>query len=287
VTDSAIAPLLALNIEIDVQTVLEGAGRIVLVLILALIAVRLIQRLVSPLLRVAIREQMTGEPEVDVTKRIDTLSSVIYHTTAILISIIAIVMILPEFGLNAGPLIAGIGLVGLAIGFGAQNLVRDVINGLELLIENQYGRGDFVKLGAVSGIVEDVNLRRTVLRDFDGVVHFVSHGQIDIASNYTRGYSRLRLSIAVPYGSDLDRVTEIIDSVGRDVAGDPVFATLLRQAPRAAGIERIGETTVEVGLTALTEPGEQWAVAGELRRRLKTAFDAADIQIRDGTPAVP
>jgi small conductance mechanosensitive channel len=279
--------LLALDINTD--AVLETAGRIALVVVLAFVAMRLLQRLITPVLRVAIREQMEGDPEIEVSKRIETLSDVIYRTLAVVITLVALVTILPEFGVNAGPLIAGLGLVGLAVGFGAQNAVRDLINGIEILIENQYGKGDFIRLrtttgGSISGNVEDINLRRTVLRDFDGAAHFISHGSVEVASNLTHGFSRVYFTVAVPYDSDLDRVFAIIDDVGRELVADPEFAGRMRQAPQAGGIDKLGEASIEVRVTGATEPGEQWVVATELRRRLRHAFDEAGIRIRDLQP---
>jgi small conductance mechanosensitive channel len=172
------------------------------------------------------------------------------------------------------------------VGFGAQNLVRDIINGVEVLVENQYGRGDFVRIrsvtgGSYGGVVEDMNLRRTVLRDVDGSLHFVSHGQVEVASNLTRGYSRLTLNVAVAYSADLDKVFAIIERVGGELAADPLFAARIREAPRALAIDKMGEATVEVRVDAVTEPGEQLAVSGELRRRLKQAFDAEGVKLRD------
>jgi small conductance mechanosensitive channel len=278
--------LLAIDLDADgfVKDLLQSGGRIVLVVLLALIAVRLIQRLVTPLIRVAIREQMAGEPDLEVTRRIETLSDVIYRTIVVVIATVAVVTILPEFGINAGPLIAGLGLVGLAVGFGAQHLVRDVITGIEILMENQFGRGDFVRMrsttgGSYSGVVEDINLRRTVLRDTDGSVHFISHGQIEAATNLTRGQSGLAFNVVVAYSEDLDRVFEVIDRVGQEVARDPEYGPRIRQVPRAAGVERLAGASVEVKVEGITEPGEQWRVAAELRRRLKAAFDAAGIRV--------
>ncbi len=244
------------------------------------------QRLVTPLVRVAVREQMAGEPEPEVRKRVETLSDVIYRTTFTVIGIMAVVTVLPEFGVNAGPLIAGLGLIGLAVGFGAQNLVKDIINGLEILIENQYAHGDYVHVrtttgGNVSGVVEDINLRRSVLRDEDGRVHFISHGSLEVVSNDTRGYSRVGFNVVVAYNEDIDKVSEVIDRVGLELAADPQFAARIREAPRSAGIDRIAEGSVAVRVTAVTEPGEQGAVGRELRRRLKQAFDAAGIRVRD------
>ena len=240
----------------------------------------MIRRLVSPVIRVAVREQMAGQSELEVGKRIETLSDVVNRTTTVVIFVVAVVTVLPLFGIAAGPLIAGLGLVGLAVGFGAQNLVRDVINGLEILIENQYARGDYVRLGSVSGVVEDINLRRTVLRDFDGNVHFVSHGHIDVASNFTRGASRVNFNVFVSYGVDLERVFAVIDRAGAELAADAEYAPLIRKAARAAGVDAFGEASLQVRVEGVTEPGEQWRVAGELRRRLKLAFDAEGISLR-------
>jgi small conductance mechanosensitive channel len=170
------------------------------------------------------------------------------------------------------------------VGFGAQNLVKDVINGVAILIENQYGRGDFVRLAGVSGIVEDINLRRTVLRDFDGAVHFVSHSLVNVTSNYTRGYSLVTLGLTVASSEDLDRVFELVDQVGQELAADPAYSTRIRQPPKATRIERLGDASLEVRVEAITEPGEQWSVAGALRRRLKRALDAAGIRASDATP---
>jgi moderate conductance mechanosensitive channel len=277
--------LLAFDRERALDHLVEGGGRFLVLLVLALIGLWLVQRLITPVIRVAIREQMTGEPEPEVAKRIETLSDVVYRTFVVVVCLLVVVMMLPEFGINAGPLIAGLGLVGLAVGFGAQHLVRDVINGLEILIENHYGRGDFVRLGTVSGVVEDINLRRTVLRDFDGTVHFVSHGLVEVASNYSRGFSRMNLNVVLPYAARLERVYQIIDEVGRGMMQDPQFGVLLREAPRGAGIDRFGEVSMDLRVEAVTEPGEQWLVARELRRRLKVAFDVEGIVLQ--TPAAP
>ena len=124
--------------------------------------VTLLRRLIDPVLRISIREQMSGEPELEVRKRIETLSHVVYRTAVAVVAALVVVMVLPQFGVDVAPLIAGLGLVGLAVGFGAQNLVKDVINGMFILVENQYGRGDVVEIAGISGLVEDINLRRTI-----------------------------------------------------------------------------------------------------------------------------
>jgi small conductance mechanosensitive channel len=279
---------LALDIDTDaaLEQVLESGGRLLLIAAIAFVANWLIRRLVTPVVRVAVREQMAAEPEIEVTKRVQTLTAVVNRTAATLIIIVAVVTVLPEFGINAGPLIAGLGIVGLAVGFGAQNLVKDVINGVEILTENQYAQGDYVGIrsatgGNITGIVEDVNLRRTVLRDFEGNVHFVAHGSIDVASNYTKGFSRVVLNLSVANSADLRRVYELIGKVGEDMKTDETYGLMLREAPRPAGIDRLGDASSEVRVEAVTEPGEQWRVASELRRRLKLTLDEAGIKNRD------
>ena len=239
----------------------------------------LLQRLINPVLRVAIKEQMAHEPEVEVKKRIDTLSHVIYRTTVAVVSVLVVITLLPEFGVNAAPLIAGLGLVGLAVGFGAQNLVRDVINGIFILVENQYGKGDVVEAANITGLVEDLNLRRTVMRDLDGTVHFIPHSQITTVSNLTKGFSRVNLNVAVAYESDLDHVIKVIDRVGVELSEDPAFAHLIKDAPHVLRVDNLGESSIEVKIIGETAPIEQWAVMGELRLRLKRAFDEEGIVI--------
>jgi len=256
---------------------IDTALRVLLVLVLALAGVWLLQRIINPVIRVGIREQMAGEPEIEVAKRIETLSHVIYRTALIVVLIIVVVTLLPEFGVNPAPMIAGLGLVGLAVGFGAQNLVKDVINGVFILAENQYGKNDVVTVAGVTGLVEDISLRRTVLRDLDGTVHFIPHSQVGVASNWTKGFSRVNLNVAVAYESDLDRVIEVIDRVGKEMAEDAAFAGKIKDPPHVLRVDSFGESGIELKVVGDTAPIEQWAVMGELRLRLKKAFDAEGI----------
>jgi small-conductance mechanosensitive channel len=252
---------------------------VLLVLVVALVGVWLLQRILNPVIRVAIREQMASQPQVEVTKRIETLSLVIYRTALVAVLLIVIVTILPEFGVNVAPMIAGLGLAGLAVGFGAQNLVRDVINGSFILIENQYGRNDVVTIGGVTGLVEDINLRRTVLRDLDGTVHFVPHSQVAVASNWTKGFSRVNLNVSVAYESDLERVIEVINRVGQEMAEDPAYTGKIMNPPHVLRVDGFGASGIDIKIIGDTAPIEQWQVMGDLRLRLKKAFDAEGIVI--------
>jgi small conductance mechanosensitive channel len=253
--------------------------RVLLVLVVALLGVWLLERIINPVIRVAIREQMPREPEIEVTKRIETLSHVIYRTALVVVLIIVVMTLLPEFGINPAPMIAGLGLAGLAVGFGAQNLVKDLINGMFILVENQYGRNDVVTIAGVTGLVEDINLRRTTLRDLDGTVHFVPHSQVEVASNWTKGFSRVNLNVTVSYDSNLDHVIEVVNRVGKELAEDPAFMTLIKEPPHVLRVDGFRETGIDIKVVGETVPIEQWTVMGELRLRLKKAFDAEGIVI--------
>jgi small-conductance mechanosensitive channel len=286
VIDLLIGPALlrsSLAIEIDGEKVLEDVlrhgGRILLVVAIAAAVLFLLQRLISPVMGVAVREQMAGEPQVEIDKRVQTLSHVVYRTLFAVVVVVAVLASLPEFGVSIAPFLAGVGLVGLAVGFGAQNLVRDVINGLFILVENQYAKGDVVNIAGMGGLVEDINLRRTVLRDLDGTVHFVPHGEIKTASNLTKGFSRVNLNVGVAYDSDIDHVFRVIDRVGEELAADPEWAPMVKAPPRALRVDAFADSAIEVKVVGETEPIQQWAVTGELRRRLKRAFDAEGIVI--------
>jgi len=267
------------------HNVLSAAGHILIVLVLCLIALSVTNRLLTPILRVAVREQMSGQPEIEVKKRVDTLTNVTYRTIVLLVFVLALITILPDFGVNAAALIAGLGLVGLAVGFGSQNLVRDVINGMFILVENQYAVGDVVRIANLSGQVEDMNLRRTVLRDSDGAAHFIPHSQVTTATNLTKGFSRVNLSVNVPYDTDIDKVFQVINAVGKAMAQEEAFRDKIVVAPRALRVEQSTGGTVEISVRGDTAPMEQWAVAGELRRRLIRAFDKEGIHAGTTSPS--
>ncbi len=167
----------------------------------------------------AVQRSRGDQTEEEVKKRAETLSGVLVASLQAVIIAVIFFMMLSDIGLNIAPMIAGVGVVGIAIGFGAQSLVKDIIAGLFILLENQYRRGDVVKIADASGLVEDINLRRTILRDMDGVVHSVPNGEIRVASNLTKGWSRVNLNIGVGYGTDLEKAIAVINRVGRGTGG--------------------------------------------------------------------
>jgi small conductance mechanosensitive channel len=175
--------------------------RIIIIVAIGLAVYLMFQYLIPRFVRRTVSTRMKDKPGAEIQKRTRTLSRVLRKTVGILVGIMIVFTILDEIGINIGPALAGLGVVGIAVGFGAQSLVKDVINGLFILMENQFGIGDVVKVGDIKGLVEEVNLRRTILRDIDGAVHYIPNGEIVIASNYTREYSRVNLNITVSYES--------------------------------------------------------------------------------------
>lgn len=215
----------------------------------------------------------------ELAKRAQTLSGFINTAIGAVITIVAIFMILSELGINIAPLLAGAGVAGIAIGFGAQSLIKDFLNGVFIVLEDQYDVGDVVRIAGIAGLVEDINLRRTVLRDLDGIVHSVPNGEITTASNYTRDWSRVNLNIPVAYGEDLDHVTEVLNRVGKELAEDDTFGPMIIGAPRVLRVDNFGDSGIEMKVLAETKPLKQWDVMGELRKRTKKAFDEEGIEI--------
>ena len=253
--------------------------RIIIVIVAIYVGLRIFERMIGPVIRTAVSAQLEGQPQGEVDKRADTLSHVIYRTVWFVAMLVGLLTILPELGINISALLAGAGLIGLAVGFGAQSLVKDVISGLFILVENQYSKGDVVNIAGIGGLVDDVNLRRTLLRDLDGAVHTVPNGEIGVASNLTRSWSRVNLIVAVSYGDDLDHVFEVINRVGKELAEDPEWSKDIIEAPKALGVENFGDSGIDIRILGDTQPIRQWDVMRQLRLRLKKAFDAEGIEI--------
>ncbi len=263
---------------------LDHGWRIALIVVLALVALWLARRAIPRAIKLAVSADRFTDVSDSVAleeqaKRAETLSKVLVHFVDVIVVFVAVLLVLGELGIPLGPLVASAGIVGIALGFGAQSIVRDTLAGLFILIENQYRTGDVVTVAGISGTVEEVTLRRTVLRDLDGVVHSISNGEIMISSNMTRGWSRVNLNVSVAYDQDLDRARAILDHVGEELAADPEWSGLIIEAPRVLRVDAFEESGIALKILAKTKPVKQWEVAGELRRRIKAAFDAEGIEI--------
>jgi len=221
----------------------------------------------------------TGPYSPRVAARAHTLGAVLRSVTRFVVWTIAAVTILGELGVNLGPLIASAGIAGLAIGFGAQTLVRDFLAGIFILIEDQYGVGDIVDVGEASGTVEAVTLRTTRLRDVNGTVWYVPNGEIVRVGNMSQEWARGVLDVLVSYGADLDLAKATIKDVADDLWRDPDFAARVLEHPELWGVEDLGPTGVTIRLVVKTKPAAQWAVMRELRSRIKAALDERGIEI--------
>jgi small-conductance mechanosensitive channel len=252
--------------------------RIGLIIILSLIIIILTGEAIPRIITNTMSRRPDETPD-EVKKRTNTLSGVLAGTLQIFVFFIAVFMILSELNIPIAPILTGAGVVGLAIGFGAQSLVKDLLAGLFIIIENQYRVGDVVRVADVSGVVEAINLRRTTLRDLDGIVHVVPNGEIRVASNYTKEWSRVNLNVSVAYGEDLDKVIPVINQICQDLAEDPAWAPSIVSAPRVLRVDNLGDSGIDIKILGDTKPMRQWDVTGELRLRLKRVFDQKGIEI--------
>jgi small conductance mechanosensitive channel len=211
-------------------------------------------------------------------QQVRTVATVLTSVGVFVIFFVAAMMVLSIFNLNLGPMLASAGIAGLAIGFGAQTLVRDFINGFFILLENQYDIGDVVRIAGVKGTVESMSLRNTVLRDDDGTVHMVPNSAIQIVSNLTRDWSQLALKVTVAYSEPSDTVVKLLTEVGTEVRNDPTFTEDIVSDIAVPGIDRVGNGEAEYLMLVKTRPNKQYAVSRELRRRIKECFEKNGVE---------
>jgi small conductance mechanosensitive channel len=258
---------------------MEHGIRILVIIAIFVVIYFILRHFVPLVVKRAILRRMKEQPEEEIKKRANTLSSVFVDICGIIIAIIAICTILPEFGVNITALVAGLGIAGLAIGLGAQSLIKDLLAGIFILLEDWYRVGDVVNIAGIAGLVKEVGLRRTVLRDLDGIVHSVPNGEIKTASNFTNGYSRVNLNISVAYGEDLDHVIEVINRVCQEMAEEPKWKADFITTPKVLRVDNLGDSGIDIKILGDTKPSRQWDVTGELRLRIKRTFDKEGIEI--------
>ena len=249
--------------------------RIFGILIAAWVLIGIAQRAIRGL-RVRIASRLDDRESV---KRAETLGRVARYLAAAVISALAVMLVLSELGVSVAPILGAAGVVGLAVGFGAQSLVKDYFTGFFLLLENQIRQGDVVRLGNHSGLVEEITLRYVQLRDYDGNVHFVPNGQISTVVNMSRGFAQAVVDVGVGYGEDLDQVMDVMRETGAALRADVAFADRILGDLEIAGVERWADSAVMLRARFRTLPLEQWTVRREFLRRLKRAFDAHGIEI--------
>jgi len=252
---------------------------IVIILVAGIVLWIILRKTVPPLVRRVMSRPRKGESREGLTKRAHTLERVFLGIGRVIIILLVIFMILSEIDIAIGPILAGFGVAGIAVGFGAQYLIRDLIAGVFILMENQYRVGDVVKVADVLVLVEAINLRKTVLRDLDGIVHHVPNGEVRVASNYTRHFARVNLNISVAYGTDLDFAIEVINRVCQEMAEEEKWSKVIRSVPQVLRVDSLGDSGIDIKILGDVKPLEQWNVMGQLRLRIKNEFDKVGIEI--------
>jgi moderate conductance mechanosensitive channel len=249
--------------------------KIVLILIALWIVLKLVKGFSKKLSKLLFKKREDEESR----KRADTISSVIKNTLKITVVTLALLILMGQIGIEIGPLLAAAGIVGIAIGFAGQSLVKDIINGFFILLEDQIRIGDIVEVGGISGVVEKINLKLTRLRDLEGNVHFIPNSNITIVSNKTKEYSCYLFDIGVAYREDADEVMEVIKQIDDEMRQDLEYKDQILQPIEIFGLDRFGDSAVIIRARTRTLPGKQWGVGREFNRRIKKKFDELDIEI--------
>lgn len=249
--------------------------RIVLIAALAWFAVIFSHRMIRTF-RLFISKNLADPEEV---KRAATLGRVFRYIASVLIWLVTVTLILSELGISIAPILGAAGVVGVAVGFGAQSLVKDYFTGFFLLLENQIRQGDVIQAGGKAGVVEEITLRFVRMRDYDGNVHFVPNGTITTVTNMTRGHAHAVVDVGVAYRENVDQALEIMRQTGAELRADPAFAAKILEDVEIVGVEAWADSAVVLRCRFKVAPIEQWGVRREYLRRLKHAFDVAGIEI--------
>ena len=278
------------------QSALASAGRILLLILIGLIVRHFAHRVIDRVAeRIATGRAGLGPFDVHLPnatallttsplasarreQRARTMATVLKSLSTAVVGTVVILMITSMF-YDIGPLLAGAGILGVAVGFGSQSLVKDVVTGIFMIVEDQYGVGDVVDVGEASGSVEAVGLRVTRVRDVDGTVWYVPNGQIQRVGNMSQGWARAVLDIAVDYDEDVARIQNLLLDIAQGVKADPQFAPLILDNPEVWGVEAFGTDSMVVRLVVKTQPLQQWTIARELRRRIKDRFGTEGVEL--------
>lgn len=270
-----------MNIQSLVKTASEwivtDGLRILLILILMLVFIKVAHLLTERLFREFRKDKR--EKDEEFRKRLDTLSSIVGSILTVCIILVAAITIMGQLEIPIGPVLASAGIVGVALGFGAQHVVKDVISGFFILLDDQIRVGDVVQIAGKGGLVEKTSLRMTVLRDLAGNVHYVRNGEIDVITNMTKEYSRYVFDVGVAYREDVDEVIEVIKQVDENLRNDPEFKAEILEPIEILGLDQFADSAIIIKARTKTKPIRQWAVGREFNKRLKKKFDEKDIEI--------
>ncbi|MCE1156365.1 MAG: mechanosensitive ion channel family protein [Bacteroidales bacterium] len=257
---------------------LSSGLKIFFIAVAAIVLNKVVSKIIEKAIRIAVVSHHYSSRDAEV-KRENTLIQIFTITFRSLLFIVAGLMILKEFGIDIAPMIAAAGIAGLALGFGGQYLIRDIITGLFIILENQYRIGDVVNFDGLGGAVEEITLRKTTLRDMNGTVHHIPHGEIKRVSNLSKDFARVNMDVGVAYDSDLDQVIAVVNETGTRMANDERWKDAFIKPIQFVRVDSFGESAILVKVVGETHVLRQWEVAGEFRKRLKAAFDKAGIVI--------
>lgn len=252
--------------------------KIVGIMVVAYFINRASKIFIEKIVRRAVKPTETKDGTAE-KKREDTLIRVFSNVWTAILWSVTILMILPEFNINIGPLLAGVGVIGIALGFGAQKVIQDFLAGIFIVFEDQYRVGDAICINNICGGVEDVNLRRTVIRSADGAQHIIPNGQIKIVSNLSKEFSRVDVKIGVAYHEDIEKVMEVLNRVGKELSQELPWKDYILKPPQALGIDNFADSAIIITVRGDTKPLKQWDVMRELRKRIKIAFGKEGIEI--------
>jgi len=268
----------AFFLQLDWSAIIGHAIKVVVIIAVAFVLVFVIRRMAPKIMKMHLPKIRKERPE-QLAERAKTLSSIIIQVASVAIWIAAAVMILSEIGVDITPLLAGIGVASLALGFAAQNIIRDYLYGFFIIMEDWYRVGEVAMISGIGGLVENITLRRTILRDLDGTVHIFPNSRIEQASNLTRDWARINLDISVAYKENLGQVFAVINQVCQEFKDDPEWGKDMLNTPQVLRVNNLGDSGIEIKILGDTKPIRQWALTGELRRRLKNRFDEEGIEI--------
>lgn len=254
--------------------------KIIAILVGALLANKIGKVFIDRSVRELVKPDLASPDYEEAEKRReDTLIKIFNNILKIALLLIAVLSILPELGMDPTGFLAGAGVIGIAIGLGARSLIQDFLAGVFIILENEYRIGDVVCLDGTCGSVQDVTLRKTILRDMDGAEHHICNGSIQKASNLSKDFAQINLNVGIAYDSNLEKVIETVNEVGNELANDKEWGDNILESPQFMRVNDFADSAVIIKIFGKTKPLKQWAVTGELRKRLKIAFDKEGIEI--------
>ena len=266
------------NFNFELSTIVTGAVQVLIIVAVTWILLWLVKKAVRKLINARI-PQIREESEEQLSSRAETLASVVNRVISFITWFIAFMMILTVFGINVAPIIAAIGLAGLAVGFAAQNIIRDYFHGFFIIMEDWFRVGEVATCSGQTGVIESMGLRLTVLRDLNGTMHVIPNSKIDQTSNMAREWARINLDISVGYNENLDRVFQVVNDVCTKFKEDSEWSEHMLTTPEVVRVNNLGDSGIEIKVMGDTKPMQQWALMGELRKRIKERFDEEGIEI--------